>query len=195
MASFNLVEHLYGRQFSPPRGSMGYPRVLSPHRRPYPTRDGYICLMPYTDAQWSAFFQAAGAGGTAADPRFATMAARTVHIDALYELAADLISQQTSHYWLAKCDEIGVPAAPALSLEALMDDAHLKSVGFFTELQDPGLGNLVLPGVPVLFDGERPPVAAPPRLGEHNNDVFGVDGPAAHGWRQARDTPVNPESR
>lgn len=197
MAGFNLVEHLYGRQFVPPHGDMGYPRVLSRHRRPYRTRDGYICMLPYTDAHWRAFFTEAGAVEHATDPRFVTIAARTTNIDQLYELVANLIAQHSSSHWLAACERIGVPASPVLSLDEMIDDPHLAAVGFFSTLHDPKLGELRVPGVPVLFNGQRPPVAVPPRLGEHNREVlseygFGeaeaeslAGGPAPPGRRKA----------
>jgi len=172
MAGFNLVEHLYGRHFAPPQGDTGYPRVLSRHRRPYRTRDGHICMMPYTDTQWRAFFEAAGAPDAAADPRFATISMRTTHIDALYALAAELLEGQDSAYWLEACERIGVPASPVLSLDELIDDPHLNAVGFFATLHDPVLGNIRMPGVPILFDGERPPVHMPPRLGEHSREIL-----------------------
>ncbi len=172
MAGFNLVEHLYGRQFAPPRGDTGYPRVLSRHRRPYRTRDGYICMLPYTDAHWRAFFAEAGTPEHAADLRFVTISARTTHIDALYELAAELITRHDTGHWLAACERIGVPASPMLSLDGVVEDPHLDAVGFFSTLHDPSLGDLCMPGVPVLFDGERPPVSMPPRLGQHNREVL-----------------------
>lgn len=178
MAAFNLVEHLYGHQLDPPRAPMGYPRVLSRDRRPFKTLDGYICMMPYTDAHWRAFFHHAGADEYAADPRFGSMSMRTAHIDELYELASSLILSRTSSEWLSACDRLGIPAAPILSLEALLSDPHLCKVGFFAALHDPGVGAVRMPGVPVLFDGERPKVTMPPRLGEHSRDILlesGVD--------------------
>jgi crotonobetainyl-CoA:carnitine CoA-transferase CaiB-like acyl-CoA transferase len=54
MVGFNLVEHLYGQHFEPPLADAGYPRVLAPWRRPYRTRDGHVCMMPYTDTHWGA---------------------------------------------------------------------------------------------------------------------------------------------
>ncbi len=177
MASFNLVEHLYGRQFAPARGAMGYPRVLSNHRRPYRTRDGFICMLPYTDAHWRAFFVAADAAENLEDPRFATIGARTTNIDALYELAAVLIARQTTSYWLELCEQSSIPASRALTLDELVDDPHLNAVGFFSRLHDPALGELCMPGVPVLFDGARPPVSMPPRLGQHNREVLHDDPP------------------
>ncbi len=182
MAGFNLVEHLYGRQFEPPLGGAGYPRVLSRDRRPYRTRDGHICMMPYTDAHWRDLFAAAGVPDHASDPRFATMAARTAHIDQLYALTAALVATRDSDHWLTLCKQIGVPASPVLTLDQMLDDPHLHAVGFFSTLDDPGTGKLRMPGVPVLLDGQRPPVAMPPRLGAHSDEVLaeiGIDAATA----------------
>ena len=38
-------------------------RVLSAHRRPYRTRDGYLCALVYTDKQWESFLRAVGRKG------------------------------------------------------------------------------------------------------------------------------------
>ena len=176
MTAFNLVEHLYGHQFVPPIASAGYPRVLSRDRRPFRTRDGHICMMPYTDAHWRAFFEEAGAKACLADPRFASMSARTANIDLLYEQASALLAERPSADWLAACDRLGIPAAPILSIEALETDPHLEKVGFFATLSDPAMGELRLPGVPVLFDGQRPAVAMPPRLGEHSREILSQAG-------------------
>lgn len=186
MAGFNLVEHLYGAQFEPARGGMGYPRVLSSERRPFRTADGHICMLPYTDAHWRAFFAAADAPEHASDPRFVDITSRTANVDALYALAADLIARRTTGYWQEVCARIAVPAAPVLTLEEVVQDPHLQAVGFLQTLHDPSLGDVLMPGVPVLFDGQRPPVRLPPRLGQHNGEVLGPppdggggDGPAA----------------
>jgi len=40
MLAFNLVEHLWGATLRMPELGLGYTRMLSPHRRPYATRDG-----------------------------------------------------------------------------------------------------------------------------------------------------------
>lgn len=100
------------------------------------------------------------------------MAMRTRHIDEIYELASGFIRARTSSEWLSACDGLGIPAAPILSLEALVSDPHLADVGFFSTLHDAGIGAVRMPGVPVLFNGERPSVAMPPRLGEHSREVL-----------------------
>lgn len=165
MAAFNLQEHFYGQHFVPPLSPPGYPRVLSAQRRPYQTADGYICMMPYTDAHWRDFFAAAGLPDLAISAEFADITARTQNIDALYTTASDCIRAKTTAAWLDICARHNIPAAPVLKLETLQADPHLQATGFFQTLHDPQMGELRFPGVPVLFDGERPPSRIPPRLG------------------------------
>jgi crotonobetainyl-CoA:carnitine CoA-transferase CaiB-like acyl-CoA transferase/acyl dehydratase len=172
MVAFNFQEHLYGQHFDPPLAATGYPRVMSLHRRPYKTENGHICMMPYTSTHWRAFFEEAGAAHHADDGRFADMAARTQNIDALYSLASDYIRTKSTAAWLEICTKRHIPAAPVLSLEELLTDPHLKATGFFTYIDDPEMGRIRFTGVPVLFDGERPGIKLPPRLGQHTLDIL-----------------------
>ncbi len=179
MVSFNLVEHLYGRHFEPPTAPSGYPRVTNPWRRPYQTSDGHVCMMPYTDAHWQRFFKACEREDLAQDARFATMADRTRHIADLYETLGALVREQPTQHWLDLCDRIDIPAARVNALEDLTQDPHLQQTGFFQMLQDPSMGAVRLAGVPVLFDGQRPGVAMPPRLGQHTRSSLKAAGAGA----------------
>ncbi len=175
VVAFNLVEHLYGEQFVPPRGNMGYARAMAPWRRPLPTSDGYLCTMPYTDAHWRAFFAEVGRADLATDPRFVDVAVRTVNIAALYAFAAETIATRTTADWVATLERLQIPAAPMATLEDLLDDPQLAASAFFEELAD-AAGTLRYPGVPVRFDGVRPPLRYPPRLGEHTRAVLAEAG-------------------
>nr|MDT0666302.1 CoA transferase [Micromonospora sp. DSM 115978] len=53
MAAFMLVEHANGAMFSPPLGPALYPRAVTPNRKPYRTKDGYLSALVYNDKQWS----------------------------------------------------------------------------------------------------------------------------------------------
>ncbi len=172
MVGFNLVEHFYGQHFEPPRSAPGYPRVLAPWRRPYRTADGLVAMMPYTDLHWRRFFAEVGAPEHAGDARFIDIAARTTHIAELLELASGYVVRQPTAYWLSACERLEIPAAPVARLSELRADEHLAATGFFEELQDASLGSVRFPGVAVRFDGQRPPVAMPPRLGEHTRALL-----------------------
>src|ERR1700684_272831 len=84
MVSFVLGEHLFGHNFVPPMGNLGYTRVLASWRRPYKTKDGYLCMMAYTEAQWRKFWTVAGQPEVSDDPRFNSIASRSHNVVALY---------------------------------------------------------------------------------------------------------------
>jgi crotonobetainyl-CoA:carnitine CoA-transferase CaiB-like acyl-CoA transferase len=48
MISFMLAEHGAGAIPRPPLGPAGYSRVFTPHRRPWPTKDGWMMVLAYT---------------------------------------------------------------------------------------------------------------------------------------------------
>lgn len=176
MVAFNLVEHMYGLHFDPPKGGLGYPRVLAEWRRPYRTSDGYICMMPYTDQHWRSFFNEIDLPELATDPRFVDIAARTLNIESLYELAGTAIGQRSTEAWIEVSKRAEIPAAPVASLEQIIDDTHLRATKFFVSKEDPTMGNLLFPGVPLKFDRERPDISIPPRLGEHTAAILAEAG-------------------
>ncbi|GAB3485049.1 CaiB/BaiF CoA transferase family protein [Nocardiopsis coralliicola] len=174
MASFLMVEHLYGHAFEPPLAPVGYPRATSPDRRPYATRDGHIALMPYTDAHWAAFFAAAGRPDLAADPRFTDLGARTAHIDALYSAAAELVAERTTGEWMALMEAADVPVARVAAAGDLVGDAHADAVGLFTEEEHPTEGSVRTVRAPIRYPGlpeHRPGPAE--RLGQSSAELLG----------------------
>ncbi len=177
MTAFNLTEHLYGASFSPPEGEMGYPRVLAPWRRPYRTRDGHVCMLAYTDAQWRRFWEAVGRAELAEDPRFADLARRNENIAELYRLAGSCFAERGSDEWLALLDALDIPAARAAALEDLPEDPHLKAIGFFETAEHPTEGGIVMPGIPVRFAASPGGIERlQPRLGEHSAELLAEAG-------------------
>ncbi|HYD71476.1 CoA transferase [Azospirillum sp.] len=155
MASFLAVEHLAGRTFRPPLGPTGYGRVLSPHRRPYRTKDGYVCVMPYTAAHWRAFFAAAGRDDWASDAALGSDAARAAMIGTLYERLAECLAADTTGHWLALLRGLDVPCAPVNAIDDLLEDEHLTAVGFFQPTLHPSEGDILGVRSPLRFAHAR----------------------------------------
>ena len=173
MASFGLVEHLWGRVFVPPRGDARYPRVSSPSRRPFPTADGHLAALVYTDRDWSRFFAMIGRPELADDPRYATLHSRTQHVDELYGLVAEHLATDTTAVWFARFREAEIPAAPYNSVEDLFDDEHFAAVGLFEEVDHPTEGRLLQCVTPITIDGVRVGNDGPaPGLGADTDAVF-----------------------
>ena len=173
MVGFLMVEHLYGQSFEPPKGSSGYPRVLSPHRRPYATQDGYLAVLPYSDANWQALFRCAGRTDLEGDPRFASAAARLEHISEVYEVLGEILKTRDTAHWLEQLEAANVPVMPVNSTDDLLTEPQLVAGGFWRLLQHPTEGQLRMTDPPATFS-ESPSTLrlAPPRLGEHSVEVL-----------------------
>lgn len=169
-----LGDHLYGHSFIPAQADFGYPRLLSPGRKPYRTRDGYVCCLIYTDTQWRAFLSLIGRDGLfESDPRFATIASRTTHITELYALVAGELEQRTTAQWQALLADSDIPVFPMHTFETLLDDPHLADIGFFKEVEHPAVGMIRTTAVPSEWSGTPPGLTRPvPRLGEHTREVL-----------------------
>jgi crotonobetainyl-CoA:carnitine CoA-transferase CaiB-like acyl-CoA transferase len=173
MASFGLVEHLWGRVFVPPRGEARYPRVSTPTRRPFPTSDGHLAALVYTDRDWRRFFALIGQPDLADDARYATLHARTQHVDELYTLVAEHVATDTTRAWFERFRDAEIPAAPYNSVEDLFDDEHFVAVGLFEEVDHPTEGRLLQCVTPITVDGRRVGNDGPaPGLGADTDAVF-----------------------
>jgi crotonobetainyl-CoA:carnitine CoA-transferase CaiB-like acyl-CoA transferase len=180
MAQFVLAEHMQGLTFDPPAGEAGYLRTLSPYRRPYATRDGFIAALPYNDAHWRRFFEAIGkADAIEGDPRFADIAARTANIDALYEMLAEEMKLRTTAEWLDLLEKNDIPCIRPHTLESLLDDPHLADVGFFDFIEHPSEGRMRTMRDPSVWTETMPPPPQDrfaPRLGQHTREVLAEAG-------------------
>jgi crotonobetainyl-CoA:carnitine CoA-transferase CaiB-like acyl-CoA transferase len=179
--SFNLVEHLYGHVHVPPTGQWGYTRVLTPNRRPFATRDGYIAIMPYTDQHWPLFFDLAEHPELWERWRDTTIQDRTKHIDELYATIGQVTQERTTDEWMQLLDAHNIPCMRINRLEDLPDDPHLRSVGMFETREHPTEGAYVALRHPVRFSAHDTDVRRdPPRLGADGREVlaevgFGAD--------------------
>jgi crotonobetainyl-CoA:carnitine CoA-transferase CaiB-like acyl-CoA transferase len=173
MVSFVMVEHLFGRCFSPPIGKAGYSRVLAPWRRPYKTADGWVCMMAYTDLQWRRLFEICGRPELATDPRFCSLAARSQNINEVYRFAGEELLKRTTVEWLRLLDQNEIPAGAMRSIDDLMHDPHLDAIGFFRHETHPTEGEIVMSDIPVRFSKTPGSVRhLQPRLGEHGREIL-----------------------
>jgi crotonobetainyl-CoA:carnitine CoA-transferase CaiB-like acyl-CoA transferase len=178
MAQFVLSEHMQGQTFDPPTSPAGYPRTLSPHRRPYATKDGFIAVLPYNDGQWQRFFEAIGKGHILeSDPRFSDIGARTAHIDELYQMISEELQHRTTDEWLDLLQKNDIPCIRPHTLESLMEDPHLADAGFFQWLDHPSEGRIRTMREPSTWSETRPPTGRfAPRLGQHTRELLRESG-------------------
>ncbi|MGH7042336.1 MAG: CaiB/BaiF CoA transferase family protein [Acetobacteraceae bacterium] len=173
MLSFLLIEHLWGAVIDEPERGMGYPRMLTPHRRPYATRDGFLSVVCVSDAQWARMFRAIGREELIADPRFTTLGGRSDHVDALYATLAEGLTTRTTAEWLTILRPLDIPCGEASTLPALLENPYLRETGFFGVAEHPSEGRVRVPAIPARFSASPPGVRRLwPQLGEHTEEVL-----------------------
>jgi len=170
---FVLAEHLFGHNFVPPMGTLGYTRVTGAWRRPYKTKDGHLCMMAYTERHWRKFWPAVGRPELCDDPRFSSIAARSHNVVALYELAGACLAERTTDEWIALLRGLEIPCAKMASLDDLLNDPQLAATGFFKYATHPSEGEILYTDLPVRFSGSTSTEQRlQPRLGEHSFEIL-----------------------
>ena len=169
-----LADHLCGHTFEPPEGRHGYERMLAEHRAPYPTKDGYMCVLVYNDKHWRAFFRMIGREEMfEADARFRTHEARSRNFSAIYAFVAEQLKQRTTAEWEKLLREADIPSAPMKTVDDLLHDPHLAAVGFFSETEHPTEGRLREMTLASHYSGaDAMPHRPAPRLGEHSAEIL-----------------------
>lgn len=175
--SFMLPEHLWAATLGEPEKGMGYPRMLTPHRRPYQTKDGFISVVAHTDQQWAQLFEALDSPQLIHDPRFSSVGARSANIDTLYGLLTEGMKRHGSAEWLERLRARDIPCGNANDLPDLLADPYLSSVGFFASWDHPREGRVVVTS-PSAWLSETPPNVHRlwPLLGEHTSEVLAEAG-------------------
>ena len=178
MTGFVLGDHLGGQTFDPPLDAGGYARQLSPERRPYRTRDGYICALVYTDKHWHGFLGAIGLAHLMhEDPRFGTFAGRSRHVDHVYGRLSEIFESRPTAEWMELLERSDVPFMPMHDLLSVQDDPHLEAVGFFRHETHPSEGPIQTLRCPMRWGAHEPAYTWPaPRLGEHTREILGQAG-------------------
>ena len=173
MVGFNLVEHQSGMTFEPPLGSTGYERSMVKYRRPYATKDGFVCALPYTTKHWQTLFSIMQREDLLNDPRVLDPKVRSEKIGELYELVAQLVSDWATGDLLNALKEGDIPHGEATQLFDLTNDDHLQAVEFFQTHEHPTEGKIKLTSPPVKFS-ETPATIRrlPPLFGEHTAEIL-----------------------
>jgi formyl-CoA transferase len=107
-------------------------------------------------------------------PEFATNAMRVEVRAQLLARLGEILADHRADELAPKLEAAGIPYAPIMRPEQLLDDPHLKASGGLVPMQtdDGGTTEVVL--LPLTMGGRRPGVRQPlARVGEHTDEVLG----------------------
>jgi len=173
MAAFVLTEHIGGLAYEPPIGPPGYARLLEGGRKPAPTSDGFIALLPYSAGHWRAFFAAAGRPEIGEELAHDDRALRNQNNPKLYAAMREITPTRTTAEWMAICAACDIPATPIYRLDQLPDHPQLKAVGLFETMEHPSEGTIRMVRPTTKFAGTPAAIRAlAPALGQHTTEIL-----------------------
>ncbi|GJE71471.1 CaiB/BaiF CoA transferase family protein [Methylorubrum podarium] len=167
-------------------GSGRDPRRLGsahPRNAPYQAfraKDGYFAMAAGNNALYRSACDAIERPDLSEDPRFASTLLRAQNQGELLEILETLFADFTCEELLARFRAAGVPCSPINSYSEALADPQVAHMGWVQPVRLPSGVETRTFVSPLRFSGEGFPIYRdPPALGEHNEDVFGAERPAA----------------
>jgi crotonobetainyl-CoA:carnitine CoA-transferase CaiB-like acyl-CoA transferase len=138
----------------------------------YPTRDGHVYIAVGNDRQWQAIVELPGFQSLN-DPAYQRNAGRIADAERLNRRLSACTSALTAAELSLTLNRIGVPVAKVNRLCEVLEDPLLKNA--FVHVQDErSHTEVILPPPAVVGAEETGALSFPPRLGEHNEAVYGA---------------------
>lgn len=172
-SSFMLLEHLGGLTFDPPNAPVGYARQIDPDRQPFPTADGHVSIVAYTDDAWQRIFALLDQPDFLKQDHLATPQQRVRAQAELYRAIASFTPQLTTREIIERCHAAQIPAQAVRDLSDIMSDPHLAATGFFKKRDHPVEGAWFEQSAPVRFEvsTEGKQTLPPPLVGQDGNEI------------------------
>jgi formyl-CoA transferase len=144
--------------------------TLAPYQI-FQTADHPICIAAGNDRLFVKLARAMGHPDWCDNPLFRDGRQRAANREALVAVMQPVLLERGRREWLGIISEAGVPCAPVNDIADLAASEQLAAMDMLRTLPD-SLVRVV--GLPISFDRQRPhPSGDSPRLGEHNDSVFG----------------------
>ena len=154
-------------QKQPTRHRSGNPNVVV--FQALPTSDGEVVVAAANDRLFVKLVTALGREEWALDPMYASNALRVKNKATIIPEMEAIFRTQTTDHWNELLESLGIPCAPIHNFEQVMAQPQTHEIGIFQSIPDL---DLKVVGLPVSFDGLRPPVVhRAPTVGEHTQEI------------------------
>ncbi|MEC8197934.1 MAG: CoA transferase [Pseudomonadota bacterium] len=140
----------------------------------YECSDGYLVVAAGGDSLFQRLSKVLGHPEWPEDPRFKTNPDRVQNRNAINNAITEVMQKDTRAHWQEVLEDGGIPNAPILHMGEVLAHPQTEALGIVQK--DPAIDDMRLVGLPMKFDGERPPYRrTPPALGQDNDDIFGTE--------------------
>lgn len=141
----------------------------------YLTKDGkYVVIGGNGDGIFIRLMETVGRPELGTDERFSSNQKRSDHMEYLDGVIEEWTKGHDLKTVLEALDAAAVPAGPIYSIADIVEDMQFQMRGMIETMNVAGIGELKVPGiVPKLSETPGQIRWAGPKLGEHNDEIFG----------------------
>lgn len=171
---FALAEHLWNQTYVPATGKFGHPTTITPHRKPYKTKDGYLSMLPANEGHSAKFMELGGIADGYNSAAFKAAVDGRARVAVYYAQMSQAALAHTTEEWMQLCAEHHIPAMRANALPTVFEDPHFAATGFFETRTLPS-GDSYRAMKPGLRFSKSPCAirSDPPEVGADNEAVLG----------------------
>jgi crotonobetainyl-CoA:carnitine CoA-transferase CaiB-like acyl-CoA transferase len=139
------------------------------------TKDGqFVCIVAAGDVLFRRLAKAMGRPDLPEDPRFATLQARVAHAEEIHAIVGEWVSRHTAEEVERILVEAEVPVSRVYSIADIFADVHYRERESLITVDDPVIGPVRMQAVyPRLSETPGRVSRGAPKLGEHNDEVYG----------------------
>ena len=132
----------------------------------------WVVITVRNDDDWSGLRKALGEPEWAADPELASVEGRRARHDEIDSRLSEWTGSRSDREVMELLQSYGVPAGMMNYASDEPNDPHLQARGYLAEVDQPGVGHMILEG-PAFYGSamERPFIGPAPALGEHTRDI------------------------
>ncbi len=138
------------------------------------TSDGSFVMSCANDKLFKEFCEKIGKPELVEDPRFCTNRVRVQNPAPLKAIIEDWLKDKACAEVLAMLTEIGIPAAPILTIDQVVEDPHIAGAReMFVEVEHPVAGTQRITGSPLKFTNNKVQFErAAPLLGANTDEIL-----------------------
>lgn len=163
--------HYFATRMNPERLGSAHPSIV-PYQA-FKASDDYFIVAVANESQWQSLCGALHLDDLVGSEEFRTNADRVKNREKLVSILDKIFSGQSAASWIATFKKAGVPCAPILSLQQILNDSHARQRDMVSIIQHPKLGDIFITGVAIKFSDTAGSIRHhPPILGEHTDEIL-----------------------
>ena len=142
--------------------------------QPIKTKDSYLNVAIGNDRIWERACKLLGLEDLLEAEAYKNNESRKINRTEIVLRLEEVLQTKDTQYWFEYLSEKGVPCGPINYIDSVVEDPHIYSRGMIINVEDKDLGMVPQVGSPwKLVTTQEKIHQAPPRIGEHDEEVYG----------------------